>query len=68
VEPDGVLQAVRIPSAGDYRVTFRYRPWPVTVGAVVSGAAVAVLAAVGLAELLAARRRRLGRDRGLRRG
>ncbi len=68
VEPDGVLQAVRIPSAGDYRVTFRYRPWPVTVGAVVSGGAVAVLAAVGLAELFAARRRRLGQDRGLRQG
>ncbi len=65
VEPDGVLQAVRIPSAGDYRVTFRYRPWSVTVGAIVSGAAVAVLAVVGLADLIMARRRRLGRDRGV---
>ncbi len=58
VEPDGVLQQVRIPAAGTYRVTFRYVPWPAVVGIAVSGAAAVVLLGVGAFELAAAIRRR----------
>ena len=58
VVADGVLQQVALPAAGDYLVTFSYGPTNASVAVAVSGLAVVVLVLIGLAELVAARRRR----------
>lgn len=58
----GLVQQVRLPGAGDYRVTFSYAPSEVTAGVVLSSVAVAALILWGLAELVV--RRRSGTVRG----
>jgi hypothetical protein len=58
VVANGVLQAVALPDAGDYLVTFTYSATPAVVGLLVSGVATVALLVWALVECLSALRRR----------
>ena len=61
VERDGVIQQVSLPGAGEYRVTFRYRPAATLAGLITSGLAGVALVVWAVLELVGSRRRRAGR-------
>jgi hypothetical protein len=65
VMPDGILQRVDIPAAGDYRVTFTYAPTSARAGLLVSAIAAGALLVWGAVELVGGwRRRQRGRSGG----
>jgi hypothetical protein len=63
VTRDGLIQRVVIPGAGDYRVTFTYRPTSARVAIVVSAATAGALVLWAVAEVAGRRWRRRRRAR-----
>ncbi len=58
VTRNGVIQQVALPGAGEYRVTFRYRPAAALAGIVTSALAGVILLAWAVVEVVGSRRRR----------
>jgi hypothetical protein len=58
IDQDGIIQAVTVPRAGTYVVTFRYKPRSARVGLVLSTVGGAALVGWGLVEIVGYRRRR----------